>query len=78
MKLAAHPFPAPGRFRLEAKQLLIEWFLSHTCGLKGGAGSHQIGIQEEGFQEIGIFGSTHVEGPGLVERVQGVRVFCNT
>jgi len=77
MELTAHSFPAPRRFLLEALELLIEWFLSHTCGLKGGAGSHQIGIQEEGFQEMGIFGSTHVEGPGLVERVQEVRIFRN-
>jgi len=28
MKLVAHPFPTPRRFRLEAKQLLREWFLS--------------------------------------------------
>jgi len=50
---------------------------SSFIGLKGGAGSHQIGIQEEGFQEIGIFGRTHIEGPGLVERVQEVCCFRN-
>jgi len=42
---------------------------------KGSARSQQEGIQEKSFQEI--FGSTHVEGPGLVERVQEVPILCN-
>ncbi len=29
MKLAAHPFPAPGRLRFEAEQLLRERFFFH-------------------------------------------------
>ena len=28
MKFTAHPFPAPGRFRLEAEQLFRECFLA--------------------------------------------------
>ncbi len=39
MELTAHSFPAPRGLLLEAEQLLTECFLSHTCGLKGGAGS---------------------------------------
>ena len=60
MKFTAHPFPAPGRFRLEAEQLFRERFLFHCRIIYSFVLKYQMSEGMDPFSHIMLYAMRNV------------------